>query len=69
VALYGDALVVGSRSPNREPTIRVAGYTSRSIVSREEGRKGDRRVDILVEGELVANLGGVEFIEEDGSSF
>jgi len=68
VALYGDALVVGSRSPNREPAMRVAGYMSRSIVSRGEGRKGDRRVDILVEGRLVAKLGGVEGIGGDGLS-
>jgi len=69
MALYGDALVVGSRSPNSEPTMRVPGYMSSSIVSREEGKKGDCRVVILVDGKFVANLGGAEGIESDGSSF
>lgn len=57
MALYGDALVAGSRSPNKDPMMRVVGYMSRSIVSREEGNNGERRVAIFVD-KLGGNLVG-----------
>jgi hypothetical protein len=50
VALYGADRADGSRRAKREPTTRVAGYTTRIILSRYVGRTGGLRAIIFVVG-------------------
>lgn len=68
VVLYGAARAAGSSKAKSEPTTRTPGYSERSIVSRDVGRKGDLRVAIFValDGVLVlfaADVFGVEGVE------
>ncbi len=67
--LYGAERATGSRSANRDPTTRVAGYSERRIVSRYVGMKGDLRAAIFVvfEGVEVAPFAWLG--EEGGESF
>ena len=45
--LYGAARATGSRSANRDPTTRVAGYIERRTASRYVGMKGGFRTAIF----------------------
>lgn len=50
-----------------DPTTRVTGYTERSIVSREVGRKGDLRVVIFFVGSVegISTAGMLDVVGED----
>jgi len=67
--LYGAARATGSRRANRDPTIRVAGYTERRIPSKYVGMKGDLRTAIFVVFEGVEGVPSVSLGVEGGESF
>jgi hypothetical protein len=67
--LYGAARETGSRSANRDPNIKVAGYSERRIVSRYVGMKGDLRAAILAGFEGVEGRPFVSLGVEGGDSF